>query len=382
MAKGCSWQLKYEDEQARVGELSLGEKHSITTPVFMPVGTAGTVKGVWQKDLQNYLKASLLLANTYHLYLRPGEKVLREAGGLHRFMQWPGALLTDSGGYQVFSLSERCKIHEEGVRFRSHIDGSEHLFTPQKIIDLQRSMGANLMMTLDECPAYDAPPSYVQRALHRTQQWWQQSKKRFSETKACYGQEQSLWPVLQGGIHQHLRQEAVEKLLQADAEPPDGFAIGGLSIGEPAETRNQVVTWLQELLPVEKPRYLMGVGRPQDIIEAISRGIDMFDCVIPTREGRNGRLFTSEGVLNIRNAKWKHHHQPIDPQLPYAVSQEYSRAYLRHLFSNNEMLGAQMASLHNLSFYFHTVQECREHIQKQTFQKWKEDKILACTRTL
>ncbi|MCY4419121.1 MAG: tRNA guanosine(34) transglycosylase Tgt [Cytophagales bacterium] len=361
-------QAKDPETQARMGLLTLG-KHKISTPVFMPVGTKGSVKGVFQHELKK-LGASILLANTYHLSLRPGMDILRAAGGLHKFMGWSDALLTDSGGYQVFSLKERRVLDEGGVCFQSHIDGSRHIFTPSSVIDHQRIIGSDILMPLDECPPAGTPLSYQKKALHRTHTWWAQSQKHFKETTNLSNHSQVLFPILQGGPHKILRREAADTMM---SYAPEGYALGGLSVGEPKEDIYKVASWMGEWLPSEKPRYLMGLGRPEDLLESISMGMDMFDCVIPTREGRTGRLFTSQGILNIKNKKWEKDFNCIDPNLPNSsIGKTYQKAYLRHLFMTHEMLGAQIASLHNLSFYFWLMQTARHHIQQQSFRTWKK----------
>lgn len=357
--------------QAKAGVLytTHGE---IATPVFMPVGTAGSVKGIHIRDLKDDIGARIILGNTYHLYLRPGLKVLEEAGGLHRFNSWSGPILTDSGGFQVFSLGELRKLSEEGVRFQSHIDGSYHLFTPENVIDTQRSIGADIIMAFDECTPGDASRDYARKSLELTSRWLTRCFTRFSQTQPVYGYPQSLFPIIQGATFPDLRREAVADVLQYDA---DGYAIGGLAVGEPEKVMYEMLEVVNAELPAHKPRYLMGVGTPVNILEAIDRGVDMFDCVMPTRNGRNGMLFTKRGIINIRNNKWMSDHSPVDPEGTSFVDHLYSRAYLRHLVISNEMLGAQIASQHNLAFYLWLVDEARRQILTGNFKPWKEEII-------
>lgn len=356
---------------ARAGILKTAHG-DIPTPVFMPVGTAGTVKGVLHRDLVNDIDSRIILGNTYHLYLRPGMQILREAGGLHRFMNWGGALLTDSGGYQVFSLNDIRKINEEGVTFRSHIDGSKHLFTPENTVDIQRIIGADIMMALDECTPYPSDHCHALKSMELTHRWLDRAIKRFTETEPLWGYSQALFPIVQGSTFEELRRISAEKAASADMH---GIAIGGLSVGEPAEVMYRMIEVVNEILPQNKPRYLMGVGTPANILEAITLGIDMFDCVMPTRNGRNGMLFTSEGIINIRNKKWSNDFNPVDPGGASEISRKYSRAYLRHLFISGEMLGAQIASINNLSFYISLVKEARKKIEDGTFLKWKKEAV-------
>ena len=357
--------------QARAGVLytTHGE---IATPVFMPVGTAGSVKGIHIRDLKDDIGARIILGNTYHLYLRPGLRVLEEAGGLHRFNSWSGPILTDSGGFQVFSLGELRKLSEEGVRFQSHIDGSYHLFTPENVIDTQRSIGADIIMAFDECTPGDASHDYARKSLELTSRWLTRCFNRFSQTHPAYGYPQSLFPIIQGATFPDLRREAVADVLQYDA---DGYAIGGLAVGEPEKVMYEMLEVVNAELPAHKPRYLMGVGTPVNILEAIDRGVDMFDCVMPTRNGRNGMLFTKRGIINIRNNKWMSDHSPVDPDGTSFVDHLYSRAYLRHLVISNEMLGAQIASQHNLAFYLWLVDEARRQILTGNFKSWKDEII-------
>lgn len=360
-----------KNSNARAGliKTSHGE---IPTPVFMPVGTAGTVKGVLQRDLADDIGAKIILGNTYHLYLRPGMDILRSAGGLHKFISWQGALLTDSGGYQVFSLSEIRKLSGEGVTFRSHIDGSSHLFTPENTIDIQRIIGADIIMALDECTPWPCTQKEAEKSLKLTHLWLDRAVKRFSETDPLWGHDQLLFPIVQGSTFGELRKISAEKVAAAGME---GNAIGGLSVGEPAEEMYKMIEIVNEILPADKPRYLMGVGTPANILESIERGIDMFDCVMPTRNGRNGMIFTSAGIINIRNKKWADDFSPIDPECPSYVSRTFSKAYLRHLVISGEMLGAQIASMQNLAFYMYLVSEARKKIIEGEFSAWKASVI-------
>ena len=344
----------------------------IPTPIFMPVGTAGTVKGVLQKDLSGDLDAKIILGNTYHLYLRPGMETLKSAGGLHRFMNWDRALLTDSGGYQVFSLSEIRKLKPEGVTFSSHIDGSKHLFTPENTIDIQRIIGSDIMMALDECTPWPADHKTAAKSMHLTHQWMSRAVQRFRETDPIWGYDQHLFPIVQGSTFEDLRRESAE---MAASTGMDGMAIGGLSVGEPSEEMYRMIEVVNEILPDDKPRYLMGVGTPANILEAIERGVDMFDCVMPTRNGRNGMIFTSAGIINIRNKKWAGDFSPIDIECPSYASRTFSKSYLRHLIISGEMLGAQIASMQNLSFYLYLVAEARKKIEEGEFAKWKVSAI-------
>jgi queuine tRNA-ribosyltransferase len=353
---------------ARTGKLTTPHGE-IRTPVFMPVGTAGSVKGIHTRDLKEDIGAQIILGNTYHLYLRPGLKVLEEAGGLHRFNGWDGPVLTDSGGFQVFSLGELRKLTEEGVRFQSHIDGSYHLFTPENVMDIQRTIGADIIMAFDECTPGDADYGYARKSLDLTLRWLERCVRRFGETSPKYGFEQSLFPIVQGTTFTDLRQMAAREVQNYDA---DGYAIGGLAVGEPESVMYEMIEVVNAILPANKPRYLMGVGTPVNLLEAIDRGVDMFDCVMPTRNGRNGMLFTREGVINIRNNKWIHDHSPVDPEGNSFVDSEYTRAYLRHLTISKEMLGAQIASQHNLAFYMWLMAEARRQIEQNSFKPWKE----------
>lgn len=341
---------------------------SIPTPIFMPVGTLGTVKGVHQRELRDEVKAKIILGNTYHLYLRPGTEVLREAGGLHRFNGWNGPILTDSGGFQVFSLSDRRKLTEEGAHFRSHIDGSKHMFTPESVVDIQRVIGSDIMMALDECPPGEAPREYAAKSLKLTQRWLERGWKHFQETEPLYGHSQTFFPIVQGCKYPDLRRDAARHVADLGAE---GNAIGGLAVGEPTEVMYEMIEVVNEILPQDRPRYLMGVGTPANILEAIDRGVDMMDCVMPTRNGRNGMLFTPDGIMNMRNRKWATDYRPIQEDGPTFVDREYSRAYLRHLFIAEELLAMQIASIHNLGFYLWLVGEARRHIIAGDFPTWK-----------
>jgi queuine tRNA-ribosyltransferase len=345
----------------------------IETPIFMPVGTAGSVKGVHVKELDEDIKAQIILGNTYHLYLRPGMPVIEAAGGLHKFNAWNKPILTDSGGFQVFSLGNIRKLTEEGVRFQSHIDGSSHLFSPESSIDIQRSIGADIIMAFDECTPGDADYDYAKKSLALTQRWLERCMIQFHKTDPKYGFEQSLFPIVQGCIYPDLRRSAAENVLQYNAE---GYAIGGLAVGEEEKVMYDMIDEVNVILPEDKPRYLMGVGNPINLLEAIDRGVDMFDCVMPTRNGRNGMLFTRKGIINIRNKKWESDFTPVDPDGTSYVDQTYSRAYLRHLVISKEMLGAQIASIHNLAFYLWLTGEAREQIKKDNFKTWKAEMML------
>jgi queuine tRNA-ribosyltransferase len=364
------FEVKSRDKESKARTGILKTAHGeIPTPVFMPVGTAGTVKGVLQRDLAEDIDAKIILGNTYHLFLRPGTEIMKAAGGLHKFMKWSRPLLTDSGGYQVFSLNEIRKITEEGVMFRSHIDGSKHLFTPENTIDIQRIIGADIMMAFDECTPYPCEYKEAEKSLKLTHRWLNRAIRRFKETEPLWGHDQMLFPIVQGSIFDDLRRRSAE---DAAASEMAGVAIGGLSVGEPAEDMYRIIEVVNEILPETKPRYLMGVGTPVNILEAIERGIDMFDCVMPTRNGRNGMIFTWEGIINIRNQKWSDDFTPLDANCSSLVSRTYSKAYLRHLIISGELLGAQIASIHNLGFYLNLVQEARRKIDAGDFVKWKQ----------
>ena len=355
------------DSKARAGVVHTAHG-DIETPIFMPVGTAGTVKAVHQRELQNDIQAHIILGNTYHLYLRPGTPLLEKAGGLHKFNGWNKPILTDSGGYQVYSLSENRKINDEGVTFKSHIDGSKHLFTPESVMDIQRSIGADIIMALDECTPYPCDYDYAKKSLVITHQWLQRCIKRIDSTQPLYGYEQTLFPIVQGSVYKDLRIQSAEFIA---AQNQGGNAIGGLSVGEPHDMMYEMTDVVCNILPADKPRYLMGVGTPENILECIALGVDMFDCVMPTRNARNGMLFTTQGIVNIRNEKWKDDLSPIDENLGGYASTFYSKAYLRHLIINKEILGAQIASIHNLTFYLWLVKEARKQIINGTFTDWK-----------
>jgi queuine tRNA-ribosyltransferase len=359
------------DTHARAG-LIITAHGDIPTPVFMPVGTAGTVKAVHQRELKEDIGAQVILGNTYHLYLRPGTDIIAQAGGLHRFMNWPGPILTDSGGYQVFSLAENRKLTEEGAVFSSHIDGSKHSFTPENIVDIQRQIGADIIMAFDECAPYPCDHRYALRSVNLTHRWLERGFRRFYETVDLYGYPQAFFPIVQGSIYPDLRIASAQEVMQYNA---DGYAIGGLSVGEPEKKMYETVEIITGILPADKPRYLMGVGTPVNILEAVSRGIDMFDCVIPTRNGRNGMLFTRNGIINIRNQKWKDDFSPVDEDGTIFADTQYSKAYLRHLVISGEILGAQIATLHNLSFFMWLMAEARERITEGTFGTWKKQMV-------
>ncbi len=353
--------------RARAGILKTDRGH-IETPIFMPVGTIGSVKGVFHKILEEEIKAQIILANTYHIYLRPGIEIINKAGGIHRFMSWDKPVLTDSGGYQVFSLSSRRKLSREGVKFQSHVDGSYHWFTPENVVDIQRKIGSDIMMALDECTPYPCSYDYAQKSLDITHDWLARGWKHFNETQPLYGHTQAFFPIIQGSVYTDLRIKSTEEALKYDSL---GVAIGGLSVGEPAEVMYEIIDKICPLIPENKPRYLMGVGTPANILEAISLGIDMFDCVMPTRNGRNGMLFTKNGIINIKNEKWKFDFSPIDENSHLDLDRRYSKAYLRHLFVSNEMLGPIIASVHNLYFYLWLVKEARNQIINGNFEEWK-----------
>lgn len=361
--------LEKEDQssKARAGKITTAHGE-IETPIFMPVGTAGTVKAIHQRELEEDIKAEIILGNTYHLFLRPGLETLKGAGGLHKFNNWSGPILTDSGGYQVYSLAAQRKITEEGVRFQSHIDGSRHDFSPEVVMDIQRVIGADIMMAFDECTPYPCDRDYAEKSMHMTHRWLKRCCDRFDATEPLYGYDQTLFPIVQGSTYKDLRVQSAEKIASFGRE---GNAIGGLSVGEPAEMMYEMTELVCDILPKDRPRYLMGVGTPTNILECIALGVDMFDCVMPTRNARNGMLFTSEGIINIKNVKWKNDFSPIDPYLGGYADVHYSKAYLRHLIISKEILGAQIASLHNLTFYLWLVKEARKNILEGTFYEWK-----------
>lgn len=374
------FKLVAEDKgsKARAGVVTTAHGE-IQTPIFMPVGTAGTVKAVHQRELHDDVKAQIILGNTYHLYLRPGLDIIEAAGGLHKFNGWEKPILTDSGGYQVYSLSGTRKIKEEGVTFKSHIDGSKHVFTPENVMDIQRTIGADIIMAFDECTPYPCEYAYARESMEMTHRWLKRCCDRFDETEGKYGYDQTLFPIVQGSTFKDLRIKSAETIASFGRE---GNAIGGLSVGEPHEMMYEQTEVVCDILPHDKPRYLMGVGTPENILECIALGVDMFDCVMPTRNARNGMLFTSEGIINIRNEKWKDDFSPIDPNLGGYVDTFYSKAYLRHLVISKEILAAQIASIHNLSFYLWLVKEAREQIQKGTFVDWKNKMVKKVTTRL
>lgn len=340
----------------------------IPTPIFMPVGTVGSVKAVHQAELRNSINAKIILGNTYHLYLRPGLDILHQAGGLHKFIGWERPMLTDSGGFQVFSLADCRKLTEEGCTFRSHIDGSKHIFTPERVMDIQRIIGADIMMALDECPPGTSDFNYAKKSLGLTHRWLDRCISRFDSTEPLYGHSQTLFPIVQGCTFPELRRQSAEYCASKERE---GYAIGGLAVGEPTDIMYEMIEVVNEILPTSKPRYLMGVGTPANILEAIERGVDMFDCVMPTRNGRNGLLFTLHGTINIKNKKWETCFEPIDPESPAEADRVYTLAYLHHLIKADELLGLQIASIHNLTFYLQLVTMAREHILKGDFTQWK-----------
>lgn len=365
--------LQHQDphSKARAGEIST-DHGKIQTPIFMPVGTAGTVKAVHQRELKEDINADIILGNTYHLYLKPGLDVLQEAGGLHAFNGWNRPILTDSGGYQVYSLSNQRKIKPEGVDFRSHIDGSKHFFTPENVMDIQRKIGADIIMAFDECTPYPCDYEYARKSLDLTHSWLERCITQFDSTESLYGYQQTLFPIVQGSTYPDLRKKSAETIAAHNRE---GNAIGGLSVGEPHEDMYSMTDLVCSILPSDKPRYLMGVGTPENILECIALGVDMFDCVMPTRNARHGLLFTSEGIINIKNKKWDRDFSPIDPNGHTFVDEQYSKAYLRHLVHSNELLGAQIASIHNLGFYLWLVREARNRIQDGTFATWKNTMV-------
>ena len=351
----------------------------IATPVFMPVGTCGAIKAVTMDDMRRRVKARIILGNTYHLYLRPGTDLLEKAGGLHRFNGWDGPILTDSGGFQVFSLAENRKLTDEGAWFRSHIDGSKHLFTPEKVVDIQRSIGSDIMMALDECPPGTAEKSYARKSLDLTQRWLKRGWEHFNSTEPRYGHSQAFFPIVQGCVYPDLRREAASEVAALGAE---GNAIGGLAVGEPAEKMYEMIEIVNEILPADRPRYLMGVGTPENILEAIDRGVDMMDCVMPSRNARNGMLFTRNGIMNMRNLKWADDFTPIDPESPLDLDREITRGYLRHLFVAKELVAMQIATIHNLSFYLWLVDEARRHLIAGDFATWKPEMVRRVTTRL
>ena len=365
--------LKQKDlkSKARLGEIQT-DHGKIETPIFMPVATSGSVKGVHQYELVEDTKAQIILGNTYHLYLRPGLDIIKNAGGLHKFIGWDKPMLTDSGGYQVYSLSNSRKITEKGVEFQSHIDGSKHFFTPEYAIDIQRIIGADIIMAFDECTPYPCEYDYAKKSMHMTHRWLKRCCQRFDLTKERYDYSQSFFPIVQGSVYKDLRKQSAEQIISFEQ---DGYAIGGLSVGEPHELMYEMTEIVSNILPEEKPRYLMGVGTPSNLLENIALGIDMFDCVMPTRNARNGMLFTSEGTINIKNRKWKDDYSKIDPNGTSYVDRTYSKSYLRHLFTNNELLAKQIATLHNIRFYMWLMDESRKHIKIGDFYSWKNTMV-------
>jgi tRNA-guanine transglycosylase len=374
------FELQYTDPNSRARAGLITTDHGqIQTPIFMPVGTLGSVKAVHLHELKDDIKAQIILGNTYHLYLRPGLEILRQAGGLHKFNGWDRPILTDSGGFQVFSLSDRRKLTEEGAHFRSHIDGSKHLFTPENVVDTERVIGADIMMALDECTPGDADYAYAKKSLALTRRWLDRGWKRYCETEGLYGYRQAYFPIVQGCVYPDLRREAAKHVADLGA---DGNAIGGLAVGEPTEKMYEMIEVVNEILPADKPRYLMGVGTPANILEGIERGVDMFDCVMPTRNGRNGMLFTRNGIMNMRNKKWENDFSPVDEYGTSYVDRQYTKAYLRHLFISDEILAMQIASVHNLAFYVWLSQEARRQILAGTFKSWKDEMIQRVTTRL
>lgn len=367
-----------DNSAARAGIISTAHG-KIETPIFMPVGTVGSVKAVHFRELENDIKAQIILGNTYHLYLRPGMDIIGRAGGLHKFNGWNRPILTDSGGFQVFSLSSNRKLKEEGAYFRSHIDGSKHLFTPEGVVDIQRIIGSDIMMALDECPPGDSDYSYARKSLDLTLRWLRRGWDRYKSTEGRYGYSQAYFPIVQGCVYPELRRESAKFVADLGA---DGNAIGGLAVGEPTEKMYDMIEVVNEILPVDKPRYLMGVGTPANILEAIDRGVDMMDCVMPTRNGRNGMLFTKNGIMNMRNLKWADDFSPLEEDGASEVDRLYSKAYLRHLFVSGEILAMQIASIHNLAFYLWLVGEARRHIFACDFKLWKTEMVERVTRRL
>lgn len=374
------FELQKEDlnSNARAGFITTAHG-TIETPIFMPVGTVGSVKAVHFHELENDIKAQIILGNTYHLYLRPGMDIIEKAGGLHKFNGWKRPILTDSGGFQVFSLSANRKLKEEGAYFRSHIDGSKHLFTPEGVVDIQRSIGSDIMMALDECPPGDSDYQYAKKSLALTLRWLRRGWDHYKATDGKYGYSQAYFPIVQGCVYKDLRQESAKFVADLGA---DGNAIGGLAVGEPTEKMYEMIEIVNEILPKDKPRYLMGVGTPANILEAIERGVDMMDCVMPTRNGRNGMLFTKNGIMNMRNKKWADDFSPIEIDGASEVDRMYSRAYLRHLFVSQEILAMQIASIHNLAFYLWLVGEARSHILAGDFKAWKDETVVRVMQRL
>lgn len=375
-----NFNLQFTDKhsEARAGLITT-DHGLIETPIFMPVGTQGAVKAVHMTELKNDIKAQIILGNTYHLYLRPGLEILRKAGGLHKFNSWNKPILTDSGGFQVFSLAHNRKLTEDGAIFRSHVDGSKHMFTPESVMDIERAIGADIIMAFDECTPGDAEYAYAKKSLELTERWLGRCVKRFNETECEYGYNQALFPIVQGCVYPDLRKRAAENVASVGT---DGNAIGGLAVGEPTEKMYEMIEIVNDILPKDKPRYLMGVGTPANILEGIERGVDMFDCIMPTRNGRNGQIFTKEGIMNMRNQKWASDFSPIEENGASFVDTLYSKAYLRHLFVVNEILALQIASIHNLAFYIWLVGESRRHIIEGDFALWKKGMVENVTRRL
>lgn len=367
-------QKKDTNTKARTGTIET-DHGTIQTPIFMPVGTLGSVKGIGNKQLNDEIKADIILGNTYHLYLRPGTEIIEQAGGIQKFNSWNKPMLTDSGGYQVYSLAEKRKIQEDGVEFRSHINGSKHFFSPERAIDIQRSIGADIIMAFDECTPYPCEKDYAEKSMHMTHRWLDRCIDQFGKTEGKYGYTQELFPIVQGSVYTDLRKQSAEYIANTNCF---GNAIGGLSVGEPAEMMYEMTEEVCNILPTEKPRYLMGVGTPANILECIALGIDMFDCVMPTRNGRNGQIFTENGIINLRNKKWENDHSPVDP----TITPDYSLAFLRHLVHCGEMLGAYLASLHNLKFYLWLVREARKHIEAGDFSEWKNKMVIKTSTRL
>lgn len=357
--------------KARLGRLTT-DHGTIETPIFMPVGTLGTVKGVSQDRLKDPIQAQIILGNTYHLYLRPGTEIMRASGGLHGFMNWDRPILTDSGGYQIFSLSDIRTLDEEGAHFKSHLDGSKHLFTPENVVDIQRILGSDIMMILDECPPYPSDYAYAKNSMELTHRWAKRGRKQFLETQALYGHQQAQFGIVQGGTYKDLRIASAEFMAEQDFE---GIAIGGLSVGEPIPLLYEMTDINTDVLPKKKVRYLMGVGTPANLLESIARGVDMFDCVMPTRNARNGTIFTRNGKVNLRNSKWKNHYAVLDEDFPSDLCQKYQMSYVHHLLKTNELFGMTLASEHNLQFYLWLMKEVRAHIQKDTFASWYPDMV-------
>ncbi len=375
-----TFEIQHTDptSNARAGKITT-DHGVIETPIFMPVGTVASVKAVHQHELKEDIKAQIILGNTYHLYLRPGIDTLERAGGLHKFNGWDGPILTDSGGFQVFSLSENRKLKEEGATFRSHIDGSKHLFTPENVVEIQRTIGADIIMAFDECTPGTADYNYAKKSMEMTHRWLERGLKHFDQTEPKYGFSQTYFPIVQGCVYPDLRRQSAEFIASQNRE---GNAIGGLAVGEPTDKMYEMIEVVNEILPKDKPRYLMGVGTPQNILEGIERGVDMFDCVMPTRNGRNGMLFTSQGIMNMKNERWKNDFSPLDEYGTSYVDSAYSKAYLRHLFMSKELLAMQIASIHNLAFYLWLVGEARKHIQMGDFTTWKKTMVEQVGRRL